>query len=980
MVEFSMVSTGNAEFLQSIFNSVAMIFGTGDIKRAIGCCFLLGIFIISVQAIFQGVRGIAYQNIFIGMILYLCFFSIPSRIIIEDMYTGKQPVVDNVPIGVSASASIISQMTYGITDLFTTAFGDADRITQLPFASSLKYMLAITDGMSTTKMIETLQNQASFEIKPTLTEYLRECTVQKNAANGQSQQNLQTTSVSTLLSLNNESQALAVGYYNKNGTVETKTCAEVAKAINSEVFQKINSESIRKELLGMAGYGSDNLAAYDGLDSTVALTNLGLYSADAQKLMMAAMIKPMLNRATKQFYSKREALADAMITQAKHQRNIQWGAEQSMWMSVAHPIMTFFEGFIFAITPFMACLIAFGTYGLGLIGKYLQTLLWIGLWMPLMAIVNLYINMSARGEIAAKITSKCSIESICGVDTLNQILETQLGVGGMLAAATPMLALMIVTGSTFAFTSIASRLNGADHIDEKMVAPDGIKVAPAYEVKSQTTRDPTSGQLTSGAEKMLPTYSFTETDQSMIQSAKAVSDKAVTSFSRDFQRAGGMDANFMRNSAHQEVVNSNIQNAINDTGNAVVKKAYSELLEKNKGASWNLGGQIFGIGVGANGGFKLSDGHTLTSDEARQLQAAYSKGLGVSVSQLGSESVNRGASTSLRESVTNSAQAVKTADESYQNAVQKANQSSTTVQANGAQLGESFARLAEKYNSGTATAEEAQRYKTAEAVMQSANSQKELRGEINNLRSLYMSKTFGMDGQQAHVAATMEAMRRHGLTQDFGTMGNALVGLRDPGKLGSVASATAYAGKGPGVTSDQIRNSKDGSVMQIAKRTIEEEQKKMEQREGQIPDAEKTPVGQKLGEQHKEDINRIGATSENNDRIVNEVANGTGTTGAKANPDFQSSYVENQGKKGGAQGTPKLSDAAYNITEDGVGYDSPDSGKSVVLTSGSHYTFNMSDINNMGNFSLPSVNLMLNQREPHAPGQAGNGTLGERKK
>ncbi len=64
-----------------------------------------------------------------------------------------------------------------------------------------------------------------------------------------------------------------------------------------------------------------------------------------------------------------------MVNQAIQQRNTQWAAEQSMFMTVVRPMLTFFEGFIYAITPIIAFIIVMGSFGLQLAGKYVQTIL-----------------------------------------------------------------------------------------------------------------------------------------------------------------------------------------------------------------------------------------------------------------------------------------------------------------------------------------------------------------------------------------------------------------------------------------------------------------------------------------------------------------------------------------------------------------------------------------------------------------------------
>ena len=88
-----------------------------------------------------------------------------------------------------------------------------------------------------------------------------------------------------------------------------------------------------------------------------------------------------------------------------------------------------------------------------------------------MAICNLYISLSVSGQLQG-----INLGSMDGVSTAISTLQNQIATGGMLMTATPLLALMVVTGSTYAFTTLASRLNGGDHVDEKVMAPSSVKV------------------------------------------------------------------------------------------------------------------------------------------------------------------------------------------------------------------------------------------------------------------------------------------------------------------------------------------------------------------------------------------------------------------------------------------------------------------------------------------------------------------------
>lgn len=165
-----------------------------------------------------------------------------------------------------------------------------------------------------------------------------------------------------------------------------------------------------------------------------------------------------------------------MINQAVQQRNTQWAAEQTMFMTVVRPMLTFFEGFIYAITPIIAFIIVMGSFGVQLAGKYVQTILWIQLWMPVLSIINLFVHTAATNQMAS--LSANGLNSMYALSSSGDVLQHWIATGGMLAASTPIISLFIVSGSTYAFTSLASKIGGGDHVDEKLNTPDVLKQGP----------------------------------------------------------------------------------------------------------------------------------------------------------------------------------------------------------------------------------------------------------------------------------------------------------------------------------------------------------------------------------------------------------------------------------------------------------------------------------------------------------------------
>lgn len=528
MLEFSMYSIGSGRFLREVFNAVAMLTGTGDFIKAVAIAMLFSVIVVCLQAVLRGGRSIAWEHVLLGFILFGICFGSPSRVIVEDVYTNDVYTVDNVPLGVAASGSMISKVGYGLTVLFETGFGSANRVTELPYLSSLKYLVIAEQDASSGFMLDGLSTETGVDVRASLGAYMKNCTVPALRIAKKDRASATQMNVQDLLKYGSEDNVKgSVIYYWGNGGNNKKevTCKEAYSELNSDVFSKITNENVSSILNNsLQSMNSGSTPNYQ-LTINDAFTYLDVSTQEQQNFALASIITPIFQYAYHHFYTRSEALADTMVAQALQQRNYQWVSEQSLWATVVMPLMTFFEGFVYAITPFCAMLFFYGMFGLGLIGKYLQTLFWINLWMPIMAICNLYISLSINGQLQG-----INLGSIDGVTAAISTLQNQIATGGMLMTATPLLALMVVTGSTYAFTTLASRLNGGDHVDEKIMAPSSVKVGDVFDQQAFQQANRGAGHLSTGKQAVYENISFGQQVSSLISSSDQLVNSKMDNF------------------------------------------------------------------------------------------------------------------------------------------------------------------------------------------------------------------------------------------------------------------------------------------------------------------------------------------------------------------------------------------------------------------------------------------------------------------
>ena len=492
-MEFTIYSVGDVQFLYQILNSVAMICGTGDFTKLVSVGFLMGILFIGFQTIYQGGQRINLPQALTCFIVYLCMFGPSCTVVIEDTFSAKTRVVDNVPLGVGASGMAISNIGFKLTQMFEQGFGDVERTTEHGFADNLRILNNLRDMSMSDALFSAIDsgldrtNSAGGRTnsKEALKNYLSECTFVNVVQGVISVEDLSHAGWGNTFKSSSQAHGTFLPLPNvpNNGYV---SCNDGWDYLNNALNTATNSANFRQavnrelKILDSTGNGPDDVAPaadFDRLES--ALSSVGADLQDTQFMMKSLVLDSVYDEAAEKFYSSyQDRTSAAAIRQAIMQRNTQWASESVMFLNVARALMAFFEGFLYAITPLIAFLLGIGSFGLSLAGKYFLLIAWIQLWMPVMAITNLYVAIGARGDISSHLGNVVSIFSFSQVWA---DVASWIATGGMLCAATPMIALFLITGSHYAFTSLAGRLGGQDHFNEKTVTPDVAQNAPVIQ-------------------------------------------------------------------------------------------------------------------------------------------------------------------------------------------------------------------------------------------------------------------------------------------------------------------------------------------------------------------------------------------------------------------------------------------------------------------------------------------------------------------
>lgn len=536
---YTIFVVGDVEFMKHVLNGVAMLNGT-SMERVAAIGALIGILLSFFQSLANGAQKIEVTHILIGMIVYSLAYGNTTKVTVEDVYTGTTRVVDNVPYGIAAVGSMVSQLGVGISKKMSTAYTSVTATTS-DAADTLQLMAKLQKVMgdaSLTARFDAREGGAT-NIESSIKNYVKDCLDVRYTLRPWELSRFHKDNVWDALQF--ASTTYTTFIYQSSGETQV-TCTDAYKFIKRVVATPYSDSMIEDYLNARLGRPNEPVNSQAAISNQ--LIAIGGTATDVSEFIQTVYLLPIIEDSLANAQvSKHDVAASIMMAEAINSRNAQWAAEGSLFIRSMRPMMAFFEGFIYAVSPLMMFVIMLGSKGFSLAGKYLLTMIWIQLWKPVIAIISLYANLSATGQMEAikdsvgtSTTYAPPYLTFDGVPRMIQISMDWIGIAGMLTAATPALTLMLIYGSAVTATSLASRMVGGDHIDEKKMTPDIYKQDAALKVAASQTYDQggsfnsVQGNLTNGAD--VPQFSLGSALSNTAQSAQMVSSTSGTSFNR----------------------------------------------------------------------------------------------------------------------------------------------------------------------------------------------------------------------------------------------------------------------------------------------------------------------------------------------------------------------------------------------------------------------------------------------------------------
>lgn len=518
---FDIWSVGDYHFLANTLNSVAAWAGTGSPERIASIGLLISFFIMAVQGLMRGGQMPQYQNVLLGWFFYAFLFGPGVTVIVKDTYSVNVEVVDNVPLGLAATGSIISNLTYNITDELKQALSLPTMVDDV-FGGALKIL-------SDSRSLAFPTN--SDQINRSIINYISDCTNIGILRGDLNVEEILTNESDPVKAIKWYSNVYTTKVYLGDPNPPSVTCTEAYNSISGYLTNY--SFWAEWDLYLESKY---DIVAPSGKIQQV-FDAISTSSASAKDFMLASAMYEMFRTAqqTGNMTIADPALASA-ISDTLAARDMQSASEAQFFKRIARPGMAFFEAMTYTVAPFMAFLVVLVPLGISLVAKYFMLNVWVQLWMPSMAILNYMGNYVLQGKIDA-IATKGPVTSMLQAQEIFMSTQDWMSTINSLAAMVPLVTLFLVSGSMMVGSAFASKLGGADHFDEKKLSPDTLKNDPVLTNKQGSFTNTIAGREQIGA----PTVEF---------STSAVRSAVVSSATDEaLQTSKGMYSELAKNAA-----------------------------------------------------------------------------------------------------------------------------------------------------------------------------------------------------------------------------------------------------------------------------------------------------------------------------------------------------------------------------------------------------------------------------------------------
>lgn len=482
---------GNGRVVFDIMNSIKMLMvpdaGETGFTTLLTFLAVVGFLVLAIGAGFDPGKNLIRMFTYIIVVWMVTFFStrltanLNINDVIADSGLTSTYTVTGVPAAVALPAAVTSQVGHYFTRVIETYF-------------TMPGEFKLMGGAGQFDLFGKMMNESTQyvitnpELKRSLSAYVADCVVPaiaRNALTGSVREGAETRTLSGTHALLRTTDMMATLKSAEHNSIMTKYYAPGGPAAGSlqalssapgfgemltckDAFAKIEQDMDdyaanlvqgNADAWSKAGVMVPFDTAFSSMMASAAGpggTTFAGFSSPKGFIMQQAFINSMHGnfRYAAAQTGNNEIMQAAAIAQAEQQQKSAWVSAFTVFNNMMGYVFTVLQAFIFAITPFVVVALMIPGVGKTIFVNYAQILIWLTLWMPMLAIINYIMTLFGTDSISLVVQAEG------GINMHNRGLITEktndlMIAAGFLGTMTPMITWGIVKGA-MAFTQFIS--------------------------------------------------------------------------------------------------------------------------------------------------------------------------------------------------------------------------------------------------------------------------------------------------------------------------------------------------------------------------------------------------------------------------------------------------------------------------------------------------------------------------------------------
>jgi hypothetical protein len=399
---------GNAQAVSDALRALTNFSASGTFQSVVGLVAMLGVLGMGMSGGFNQAMAKRFISYAVGVFL-TCYFLfgvtnggplvVNAEVIDTVDNTWKAPIT--VPAVVGIPASLISSAGYDITQAIEASFSIPDAL-KLSKGAPFNLAASMLEDASQAKIEDS--NLAS-----SLSYYVQDCFTIGVAQNVLQASTL-LNSTNFINDINFPSVAVMVNTLLAPGAVgvpQVASCKDAWSYINNA----INGQgSDAASFLGNASAwaATPALSVINSAADSMALWASNGGVTDGGALVKQAAVLSAFRDAYKQTATatgNSDFLTGLAVTQAVDTQRSSWIVGAEVFNKTMGYIFAILQVFVYSITPLVMCAALVPGLGLALLKNFLQILLWLAIWQPMLAIVNFIIISMQQADIGGALAT-----------------------------------------------------------------------------------------------------------------------------------------------------------------------------------------------------------------------------------------------------------------------------------------------------------------------------------------------------------------------------------------------------------------------------------------------------------------------------------------------------------------------------------------------------------------------------------------------